>query len=100
MLIVNSPHNPTGAVLAAADLQQLAALLRDTSIVLLSDEVYEHMVFDGAIHQSVSRHAELAERSFVIGSFGKTYHCTGWKIGYCVAPPALTAAAARPRRSL
>ncbi|MBO9469782.1 aminotransferase class I/II-fold pyridoxal phosphate-dependent enzyme [Endozoicomonas sp. G2_2] len=91
MLIVNSPHNPTGAVLAAADLQQLAALLRDTSIVLLSDEVYEHMVFDGALHQSVARHPELAARSFVISSFGKTYHCTGWKIGYCVAPPALTA---------
>lgn len=91
MLIVNTPHNPTGAVLSAADLEALAGLLRDTEIVLLSDEVYEHMVFDGAIHQSVSRHAELAERSFVIGSFGKTYHCTGWKIGYCVAPPALTA---------
>jgi len=91
MLIVNSPHNPTGAVLAAADLQQLAALLRDTSIVVLSDEVYEHMVFDGALHQSVARHPELAARSFVISSFGKTYHCTGWKIGYCVAPPALTA---------
>ena len=72
MLIVNSPHNPTGAVLAAADLQQLAALLRDTSIVLLSDEVYEHMVFDGALHQSVARHPELAARSFVISSFGKT----------------------------
>lgn len=90
MLIVNTPHNPTGAVLGAADLDRLAALLRDTSIVLLSDEVYEHIVFDGAAHQSVARHAELAARSFVVSSFGKTYHCTGWKIGYCVAPPALT----------
>ena len=91
MLIVNSPHNPTGAVLSAADLDRLAALLRDTSIIVLSDEVYEHMVFDGQAHQSVARHDELAARSFVISSFGKTYHCTGWKIGYCVAPPQLTA---------
>ena len=91
MLIVNSPHNPTGAVLSAADLDRLAELLRDTSIIVLSDEVYEHMVFDGQAHQSVARHDELAARSFVISSFGKTYHCTGWKIGYCVAPPTLTA---------
>ena len=91
MLIVNSPHNPTGAVMSAADLDRLAALLRDTSIIVLSDEVYEHMVFDGQAHQSVARHDELAARSFVISSFGKTYHCTGWKIGYCVAPPQLTA---------
>lgn len=91
MLIVNSPHNPTGAVMSAADLDRLAELLRDTSIVVLSDEVYEHMVFDGQAHQSVARHDELAARSFVVSSFGKTYHCTGWKIGYCVAPPALTA---------
>ncbi|MES1946701.1 methionine aminotransferase [Salinisphaera sp. C84B14] len=91
MLIVNSPHNPTGAVMSAADLDRLAELLRDTSIIVLSDEVYEHMVFDGQAHQSVARHDELAARSFVISSFGKTYHCTGWKIGYCVAPPQLTA---------
>lgn len=91
LVIVNSPHNPTGAVLAADDLDRLAALLRDTSALLLADEVYEHMVFDGARHQSVLGHAELAERSFVVSSFGKTYHCTGWKVGYCVAPAMLTA---------
>ncbi len=86
MIIVNSPHNPSGAVFAAADLDTLAEITRDTEIVVLSDEVYEHIVFDGASHQSVLRHAELAMRSFVVSSFGKTYHCTGWKVGYCVAP--------------
>ncbi len=91
LLIVNSPNNPTGAVFAPADLAALAELLRDTDIVLLSDEVYEHIVFDGAQHQSVLRHPELAARSFVVSSFGKTYHCTGWKLGYCVAPSALSA---------
>ncbi|GAB3681240.1 methionine aminotransferase [Salinisphaera aquimarina] len=91
LIIVNSPHNPTGAVFSAADLDALADALRDTSVWVLADEVYEHMVFDGAAHQSVARHAELAERSFIVSSFGKTYHCTGWKVGYCIAPPALTA---------
>ena len=91
MLIVNSPHNPSGAVFSAADLDALADLLRDTGIVLLSDEVYEHIVFDGVPHFSVLRHPELAARSFVVSSFGKTYHCTGWKIGYCIAPAALSA---------
>jgi methionine transaminase len=91
MLMINSPHNPSGAVLSAADLEQLAAILRDSDIVLLSDEVYEHMVFDGARHESVLRHPELAARSVVISSFGKTYHCTGWKLGYAVAPAALSA---------
>ena len=91
MLMINSPHNPSGAVLEAADLDTLAALLRDTEIFLLSDEVYEHIIFDGRAHQSVLRHAELAARSFVISSFGKTYHCTGWKVGYCIAPSALSA---------
>ena len=91
MLIVNSPHNPSGAVFSAADLDALAQVLRDTGIVLLSDEVYEHIVFDGVPHFSVLRHPELAARSFVVSSFGKTYHCTGWKIGYCVAPAALSA---------
>jgi methionine aminotransferase len=90
MIIVNSPHNPSGAVFSAADLDALAALVRGRDIYVLSDEVYEHIVFDGATHQSVLRHAELAERSFVVSSFGKTYHCTGWKIGYCVAPRALS----------
>ena len=91
MILINSPHNPSGAVLSAADLDQLAAIVRDTEIVVLSDEVYEHIVFDGALHQSVLRHAELAARSIVVSSFGKTYHCTGWKLGYAVAPPALSA---------
>ena len=91
MIIVNSPHNPSGAVLGAEDLDALAALVRDTEIFILSDEVYEHIIFDGLAHQSVLRHAELAARSFTVSSFGKTYHCTGWKIGYCIAPPALSA---------
>ena len=90
MLIVNSPNNPTGAVFSAADLDALAEVLRDTAVIVLSDEVYEHIVFDAAAHQSVLRHPELAARSFVVSSFGKTYHCTGWKLGYCVAPPALS----------
>ena len=91
MLMINSPHNPSGAMLSAADLATVADLLRDTPIFLLSDEVYEHIVFDGARHESVLRHPELRERAFVISSFGKTYHCTGWKVGYCIAPPALSA---------
>lgn len=91
LLMVNSPHNPSGAVFSAADLDTLAEITRDSEILVLSDEVYEHIVFDGAAHQSVLRHAELAERSFVVSSFGKTYHCTGWKVGYCVAPRALSA---------
>ena len=91
MILINSPHNPSGAVLSAADLDELAAIVRDTDIVVLSDEVYEHIVYDGARHESVLRHPELAERSIVISSFGKTYHCTGWKVGYAVAPRALSA---------
>ncbi|GLQ48711.1 pyridoxal phosphate-dependent aminotransferase [Dyella flava] len=91
MILINSPHNPSGAVLSAADLDELAAIVRDTPIVVLSDEVYEHIVYDGAVHQSVLRHAELAARSIVVSSFGKTYHCTGWKVGYAVAPAKLSA---------
>ena len=91
MIVMNTPHNPCGSVFSAADLDALAELTRDTDILVLSDEVYEHIVFDGALHQSVLRHAELFERSFVISSFGKTYHCTGWKVGYCIAPRALSA---------
>ncbi|WP_445143732.1 pyridoxal phosphate-dependent aminotransferase [Dyella sp. Tek66A03] len=91
MILINSPHNPTGAVLSSADLEQLADIVRNTEIVVLSDEVYEHIVYDGAQHESVLRHPELAERSFVVSSFGKTYHCTGWKLGYAVAPKALSA---------
>ena len=90
LLVVNSPHNPTGAVLAAADLDALADVLRDSAALVLSDEVYEHIVFDGRPHSSLLTRPELARRSFVVSSFGKTFHCTGWKVGYCVAPPALT----------
>ena len=91
LIMVNSPHNPSGAVFSAEDLEALAEITRQQDILVLSDEVYEHIVFDGSPHQSVLRHAELAERSFVVSSFGKTYHCTGWKVGYCVAPRALSA---------
>jgi methionine aminotransferase len=89
MIIFNTPHNPTGSVWTAGDMAQLATLVRDTNILLLADEVYEHMVFDGACHESIARYPELAERSFVVSSFGKTYHITGWKIAYCLAPAAL-----------
>jgi Aspartate/tyrosine/aromatic aminotransferase len=91
MLMINSPHNPSGAMLGAGDMAAIAGLLAGTEIVLLSDEVYEHIVFDGARHESVLRYPELRARAFVISSFGKTYHCTGWKLGYCIAPPALSA---------
>jgi len=91
LLMVNSPHNPSGAMFSADDMHALADLLRGTDILLLSDEVYEHIVFDGRRHESVLRWPELRERAFVVSSFGKTYHCTGWKIGYAIAPPALTA---------
>lgn len=90
MIMVNSPHNPCGSVFSAADLDTLAEITRDNGILVLSDEVYEHIVFDGALHQSALRHAELASRSFVVSSFGKTFHCTGWKVGYCIAPRALS----------
>ncbi len=86
LVIINSPHNPTGAVLSKNDMKELSASLRDTDIVVLSDEVYEHMVFDQDSHQSVSKFPELAERSFAMASFGKTFHVTGWKMGYCAAP--------------
>lgn len=89
-IIINSPHNPTGNVLSADDMQQLQSIVKGTNIFIVSDEVYEHIVFDNAQHQSILRYPELYERSFVCFSFGKTYHCTGWKVGYCVAPPALT----------
>lgn len=89
MVIINSPHNPCGSVLTSDDLDQLASLIRDKNIVVLSDEVYEHMVFDGSSHQSVLRHTELREKSLAVFSFGKTYHATGWKAAYCVAPAKL-----------
>ena len=90
MLMINSPHNPSGAMFSAEDIIQLTDVLRGTGIYLLSDEVYEHIIFDGARHESILRYPELRERAFVVSSFGKTYHCTGWKLGYCVAPPALS----------
>lgn len=89
MIILNTPHNPTGTVWSEEDMQQLTALVKETNILLLADEVYEHMSFDGALHQSLARYPELAERAFVVSSFGKTYHVTGWKIAYCVAPEEL-----------
>lgn len=90
MIIINTPHNPCGTVLTREDLDSLAAIIRDTDILVLSDEVYEHMVFDGQQHQSVLGHEELKSRSFAIFSFGKTYHATGWKLACCVANPELT----------
>jgi len=89
MIITNTPHNPTGTVLSEEDMLKLQELLKDTNIILLSDEVYQHLIFDGTIHQSASRFPELSERSIICGSFGKTFHNTGWKTGYCVAPEEL-----------
>lgn len=89
MIIINSPHNPSGNVLNEHDIERLIALTRNTDIVILSDEVYEHVVFDGQLHHSMARHPQLAERSVVVSSFGKTYHVTGWRVGYCMAPAAL-----------
>jgi methionine aminotransferase len=90
-IVVNSPHNPSATVWSAADMQRLADLLAPTDVFVISDEVYEHMVYDGAEHQSVARFPELAARSIVISSFGKTYHVTGWKVGYAAAPASLSA---------
>ncbi|WP_137918040.1 pyridoxal phosphate-dependent aminotransferase [Hydrogenophaga sp. 2FB] len=90
-LLINSPHNPSGTVWSAADMQRLQDLLAPTDVLLISDEVYEHMVFDGQAHQSAARFPGLAARAFIISSFGKTYHVTGWKVGTVVAPAALTA---------
>ena len=89
--MINSPHNPTGSIVTADDIAALTAIVRRSGIYIVSDEVYEHIIFDGARHESMSRHPELAARSFVVGSFGKTFHVTGWKVGYVVAPAALTA---------
>jgi len=89
MVVINTPHNPTGTILRQADLDALVAIVQDTQILVLSDEVYEHMVFDGEPHASVARHPALAERAFVVSSFGKTFHVTGWKIGYVAAPAAM-----------
>lgn len=88
-LILNSPHNPTGSVLREDDIAALRSLLTGTDLFIISDEVYEHLIYDGIPHQSMLRYPDLLERSFVCFSFGKTYHCTGWKLGYCIAPAAL-----------
>jgi methionine transaminase len=90
MIIINSPHNPTGSVLSSADLEELTKLVKGTDILILSDEVYEHIIFDKKIHQSVLLRPALRERSLVISSFGKTFHTTGWRMGYCLAPEHLS----------
>lgn len=90
LIILNSPHNPTGSILKNSDLTALDTILENTGTLILSDEVYEHIVFDHQLHESILRYPSLAARSFVVSSFGKTYHTTGWKIGYCLAPEALT----------
>lgn len=91
VIMINSPHNPTGSVLSEQDIVELKSIVANTNILILSDEVYEHLIYDGITHQSILRHADLLERSFVCFSFGKTYHCTGWKLGYCIAAPNLMA---------
>jgi methionine aminotransferase len=90
MIILNSPHNPAGAVLRADDIAELSALVERTGILILADEVYEHIIFDNIRHESMAHSDVLAARSFIVGSFGKTYHTTGWKVGYTIAPAALT----------
>ena len=91
MIIINTPHNPGSQVLSRADLDELAAITRNTDIVVLSDEVYEHILFDGRQHQGMATHPELAQRSVIVSSFGKTFHVTGWRVGYCLAPAELMA---------
>ncbi len=91
MIMVNSPHNPTGSVLTELDIIELRSIVANTNIIILSDEVYEHLIYDNIKHQSILRHLDLLERSFVCFSFGKTYHCTGWKLGYCIASASLMA---------
>ncbi len=89
LIIINSPHNPTGSLLSDKDLKNLAKIVKGTNILIISDEVYEHIIFDNKSHESVIKYKDLAERSFVISSFGKTFHTTGWKMGYCLAPEKL-----------
>ena len=91
VIMINTPHNPMGSVMTAGDMHQLEKLVKGTNIVIISDEVYEHIIFDGQKHESVCKYPRLAERSFIIYSFGKTYHATGWKMGYCFAPENLMA---------
>jgi methionine aminotransferase len=90
-IVLNSPHNPTGMTWTAGDIAELRSVLQTTDAIVIADEVYEHITFDGARHESLARHPDIADRAVVISSFGKTYHTTGWKVGYCAAPPALTA---------
>jgi methionine transaminase len=90
VIVVNSPHNPTGMIWTPEDIAGLRSVLQDTAAVVISDEVYEHITFDGARHESLARYPDIADRAVIISSFGKTYHTTGWKVGYCAAPPALT----------
>jgi methionine aminotransferase len=90
MMILNSPHNPAAAIFGPDDMAELARIVDGTALTILSDEVYEHIIFDGARHESMARYDTLRARSFIVGSFGKTYHVTGWKVGYVVAPAALT----------
>jgi methionine transaminase len=89
-ILINSPHNPTGSVTSQEDIEQLRGIVKDTNLFIISDEVYEHLIFDNISHQSILRYPDLLQRSFVCFSFGKTYNCTGWKLGYCVSPAALT----------
>jgi methionine aminotransferase len=89
-IIINSPHNPTGSVIGEKDIQELRKIVDGTNIFIISDEVYEHLIFDNIPHQSILRYPDLLQRSFVCFSFGKTYNCTGWKLGYCIAPATLT----------
>lgn len=89
-IIINSPHNPTGSVIGKRDIEELRKTVEGTNIFIISDEVYEHLIFDGIAHQSILRYPDLLQRSFVCFSFGKVYNCTGWKLGYCIAPPELT----------
>ncbi len=89
-IIINSPHNPTGSVISEEDIARLRRVVEGTDIFIISDEVYEHLIFDNILHQSILRYPDLLERSFVCFSFGKVYNCTGWKLGYCIAPPGLT----------
>jgi methionine aminotransferase len=93
-IVINSPHNPTGTILDAGDMRELARVLQTTDAFVVSDEVYEHIIFDGARHESVARYPDIAARAVVISSFGKTYHTTGWKVGYCCAPEPLLASVA------
>jgi len=90
VIVINTPHNPTGMMWSDADMRELVRVLSGTNLVVISDEVYEHITFDGGRHESLARYPDVADRAVVISSFGKTYHTTGWKIGYCAAPPALT----------